>query len=102
MPDYFLVRLVNGPGFDPSRARREQELWDEHAAFMDELLDEGVVVLGGPIGDVDTEDVLLVVNVADEAEIRARLAPDPWANGILQIESVRPWTVWLRGVPEPP
>ena len=96
MPDYFLVRLVNGPEFDPSRARREQELWDEHAAFMDELLDEGVVVLGGPIGDVDTEDVLLVVNVADEAEIRERLAPDPWANGILQIESVRPWTVWLR------
>lgn len=101
MPDYFLVRLVNGPAFDPSRARREQELWDEHAAFMDELVDDGVVVLGGPIGDVDTEDVLLVVNVGDETEIRDRLASDPWANGIVQIDSVRPWTVWLRAAPEP-
>jgi hypothetical protein len=68
---------------------------------MDELVDDGVVVLGGAIGDVDTEDVLLVVNVADEAEIRGRLAPDPWANGILQIDSVPPWTVWLRGAPVP-
>jgi uncharacterized protein len=101
MADYFLVRLVNGPAFDPSRPRREQDLWDEHAAFMDDLVEDGVVVLGGPVGQVDSEDVLLVVDVADEAEIRDRLAADPWANEILQIESVRPWSVWLRGVPEP-
>jgi hypothetical protein len=70
----------NRPGGTLARGRREQELWDEHAAFMDELVDDGVV---------------------DEEEIRDRLAPDPWANGILQIDSVRPWTVWLRAAAEP-
>jgi uncharacterized protein YciI len=96
LADYHLVKLVNGPGFHPARPRREQDGWDEHAAFMDALTEEGVVVLGGPVGDVDREDVLLVVDVQDEAEIRARLADDPWADDILAIESVRPWSVWLR------
>jgi hypothetical protein len=96
VPDYHLVKVVNGPGFDPSRARRDQDRWAEHAAFMDALVDEGVVVLGGPVGDVDSEDILLVVDVEDEAEIRGRLAADPWADDILRIESVRPWSVWLR------
>jgi beta-phosphoglucomutase-like phosphatase (HAD superfamily) len=31
-----------------------------------------------------------------EAEIRARLAEDPWAEGILIVASVEPWSVWLR------
>jgi hypothetical protein len=36
------------------------------------------------------------VNVDSEAEIRARLADDPWAGSILKIERVEPWSVWLR------
>jgi len=30
------------------------------------------------------------------ATIRARLADDLWANDMLAIESVEPWSVWLR------
>jgi hypothetical protein len=30
---------------------REQDAWDEHAAFMEALVDDGFVVLGGPIGE---------------------------------------------------
>lgn len=26
----------------------------------------------------------------------ARLADDPWMDDVLAIESVRPWSVWLR------
>ena len=63
---------------------------------MDGLAEEGVVVLGGPVGDIDHDDVLLVVDVESEAEIRARLADDPWANDMLTIARVRPWSVWLR------
>jgi uncharacterized protein YciI len=95
--DYYLVRVARGPAWDHSRGRREQEGWDEHAAFMDALTDEGVVVLGGPVGDVDGEHTVLVVDVESEAAIRARLADDPWANSLLTIESVEPWSVWLRG-----
>jgi len=63
---------------------------------MDALVEEGVIVLGGPIGDGDGENSLLVVDVDSESAIRARLAEDPWADEMLTIESVRPWSVWLR------
>jgi uncharacterized protein YciI len=63
---------------------------------MDGLVDEGVVVLGGPLGEGDGEDSLLVVDVESEAAIRARLAEDPWADDLLTIKSVEPWSVWLR------
>jgi hypothetical protein len=42
----FAVRLVHGPGWDPSRQIREQDGWDEHAAFMDGLVDDGLIILG--------------------------------------------------------
>ena len=66
---------------------------------MDALTEEGVVILGGPVGEGDGEDVLLVVDVESEAAIRARLADDPWANDMLTIESVEPWSLWLRATP---
>lgn len=96
MADYYLVTLAKGAAWDHARRRRKQDGWNEHAAFMDRLTEEGVVILGGPVGEGDGEDVLLVVDLESEAAIRARLADDPWANGMLTIESVEPWTVWLR------
>jgi uncharacterized protein YciI len=95
--DYYLVRLARGPAWDHARRRREQDGWDEHAAFMDVLAAEGVVVLGGPVGEGDGEDALLVVDAESEAAVRARLAEDPWAGEVLTIASVEPWSVWLRG-----
>jgi uncharacterized protein YciI len=63
---------------------------------MDALAEEGTVILGGPVGEGDGEDTLLVVDAESEAAIRARLADDPWANEVLTILSVEPWSVWLR------
>jgi uncharacterized protein YciI len=97
MPDYFLVERGKGPLWDRARGRREQDGWDEHAAFMDALVAEGFIVLGGPIGEGDEGDnTLLVVDADDEAAVRARLGEDPWPLEVLTIESIRPWTVWLR------
>ena len=93
MADYYLVELANGPAWDPTRARRDQEGWDEHASFMDGLVDEGFVFMGGPIGD---GNVLEVVEADGEEAIRARLAADPWYETVLTIVSIRPWSVWLR------
>ena len=88
--------MVWGPERDPSRAIREQPAWDEHAAFMDALVDDGFVVLGGPLDD--GRDVLLIVEAPDEAAIRDRLAADPWATmGLLRIGSIRSWSIWLDG-----
>ena len=96
MAGYFLVDRAKGPAWDHSRPRREQAGWDEHAAFMDALAEEGFVVLGGPVGEGDGDNALLVVNAEDEAEIRTRLADDPWPDELLTIESIEPWTVLLR------
>ncbi len=92
----FVVTVVHGPSWDASRQTREQDAWDEHAEFMDALVDDGFVVLGGPIGD--GERVVLVVEAADERMIRARLDADPWAwMGLLKIGAIEPWTIWLDG-----
>jgi uncharacterized protein YciI len=94
--DYYLVERARGPAWDHSRRRREQNGWDEHAAFMDALVEEGIVVLGGPVGEGDGENVLLVMDADSEETIRARLADDPWGEDMLTTESVEPWSVWLR------
>ena len=44
------------------------------------------------------EQALHVVEAADENEIAARLAEDPWASaGLLRIGSIEPWALWLDG-----
>jgi uncharacterized protein len=93
---WFLVRETSGPAWDHARPRREQDGWDAHADFMDALVDDGFVVLGGPTGDPDTGDPVLAVEAEDEAAVRDRLATDPWMGTVLTIRSVEPWTVWLR------
>jgi uncharacterized protein YciI len=94
--DYYLVTNAKGPAWDHSRRRREQAEWDEHAAFMDRLVDDGFIVLGGPVGEGDGEDTLLIVDAESEQAVRSRLAEDPWADGVLTVASVKPWSVWLR------
>jgi uncharacterized protein YciI len=75
---------------------REQDGWDEHAAFMDGLVHNGFILLGGPLeGDRDT---LHVVDAPSEEAVRARFAEDPWAaNGMLAQASVERWTILLDG-----
>jgi uncharacterized protein YciI len=93
---HFALRMSKGPRYDHSRSRREQESWDEHAAFMDGLVEDGFVVLGGPIGD--GEQTMLVLEAEDEEEIRRRFEADPWTPmQILEIATIEPWTIWLDG-----
>lgn len=97
MPN-FALRLVHGPAWDESRQIREQDGWDEHAAFMDALVDDGLIILGGPVGD--GHQTLHVVEAADEQDVRARVGRDPWASaGLLQVGAVEPWALWLDSRP---
>ena len=70
----FLVTRERGPAWDHSRSMTDQVAWPEHAAFMNLLVDEGFVVLGGPVGE--GERVLLVVSADSEAAIRRRIEAD--------------------------
>jgi uncharacterized protein YciI len=97
----FAVRLVHGAAWNASRPIRSQDGWDEHAAFMDALVDDGFIILGGPAGEGDPPDETLhAVEAADEDEIRARLAQDPWARaGLLRVSTIEPWALWLDSRP---
>jgi uncharacterized protein YciI len=91
---FFAVTMVHGANWDPARGVREQARWDEHAAFMDRLTEEGFVVLGGPLSG--GARALLLIEAAGEQEIRARLAADPWEPmGLLHPGTVEPWSTWL-------
>jgi uncharacterized protein YciI len=96
MAGYYLVFRGKGPSWDHAKGRREQEGWPEHAAFMDGLVEDGVVVLGGPVGEGEGEDTLQIVEAESEEDVRARLAEDPWGEDMLVTKSVEPWQVWLR------
>ena len=93
---HYVVRLHRGGPWDWSRDMREQAGWDEHARFMDSLVDAGFVLLGGPLeGD---REVLWIVEAESEDAIRERLAEDPWAqSGMLHPTRVERWTVLLDG-----
>jgi len=92
---HFLVRQARGPAWNPALRRREQAGWDEHAAFVDRLADEGRVLLGGPVDLVDGEYAVLVVAAEDEAAARALFDPDPWRDGVLRTVGVERWNVWI-------
>ena len=93
---FFAVRLERGGPWDWSRDLREQDGWEEHARFMDSLVEAGFIVLGGPLGG--DREILHAISAESEAAVRDRLAEDNWArNGMLTIKSIEPWTVLLDG-----
>ncbi len=101
----FAVTTEKGANWDHSRQIREQQAWVEHAEFADELVERGIIILGGPIGGGSDDDIaLLAVEAPDETELRSIFSDDPWTvSGVFRIKEVRPWTLWLdsrRGTPE--
>ncbi len=95
MPMFLVVRLRSGPRWDASRPLEEQSDWPAHAAFMDDLVDSGFVVLGGPLAD--ERHVVLAVEAESQDAVHATLAGDPWTGSHLRTESVEPWTIRLDG-----
>ncbi|MGZ4400973.1 MAG: hypothetical protein ACXVYM_08885, partial [Gaiellaceae bacterium] len=47
----FAVIRQTGPAWDHSRPLREQAQWSDHADFMNGLVEDGFVLIGGPLGD---------------------------------------------------
>jgi hypothetical protein len=93
---YFFCTLIHGPAWDDARGIREQDGWHEHAAFMDRLVDDGLIVVGGPVGT--GEYTAHLIEAADQEQVRARLAEDPWAqDSHLAVGSLQPWSLWLDG-----
>ncbi|GCE09427.1 YciI family protein [Dictyobacter aurantiacus] len=96
---YFAVTLECGDNWDARYPMREQAYWDEHARLMDELVDDGFIVLGGPLGG--EEKVLLVIDAESRQALDAGLADDPWlVKGVRRIARVERWTILLESTHE--
>ena len=94
MGSTFIVTSAAGSNRDHSKGTRDQPYWDEHAAFIDQLVEEGFVMLGGPLPNEG--GAVLVVRAASEAEVRERLRRDPWyVHEILAPQSVRQWDIFI-------
>src|SRR2546430_17614362 len=99
MPMFLVVRRRSGPEYDHSKPLEEQSCWDEHAAFMDALVDDGFIVLGGVLGDeVRTAHA---VEAESEDAIRERLARDPRSGSHPGGDSIDQWTNRLHNRPTP-
>jgi uncharacterized protein len=88
-----LVRISAGPTWT-SGPPEAQPGWDEHAAFIDELIERGTMVMGGPFADYSGTLVMLENVTEDEA--RELFAEDPFVeNGVFVVDDVRAWNVYV-------
>jgi hypothetical protein len=84
----------SGPEFDPALPLEQQTGWPEHAAFMDQLVEDGHIVLGGTLPNLRTAHAMKADSVQEVRDIWAR---DPWHGSHLILESVEPWEIRLDG-----
>jgi uncharacterized protein YciI len=88
-----LVRFSAGPTW-ASGSILDQPGWQEHADFIDDLIERGVMVMGGPFAD-SSGSVSVLENV-DEHQAHAAISSDPFlANGVFVVEDVRAWNIFV-------
>jgi Uncharacterized protein conserved in bacteria len=98
MKNTFVAFSSAGPSRDFSKDTRGQPFWDEHAAFIDRLVAEGFISMGGPLVNEGgmPQGALLIINAEDENEVREKLKNDPWfTHGILKLESIKRWQIFI-------
>jgi len=94
---FLVVLRRSGPEYDHSKPLEQQSGWEEHAAFMDGLVEDGFIVLGGVLAD--EMRTAHAVEAGSEEEIRERLAQDPWSGSHLVVDSIDGWTIRLQRSP---
>jgi len=96
----FAVIRTRGPRWDDAQPLEGQEDWRAHADYMNALVDDGFMLLGGPL--TGTRDVLLIVRAENEQQVEARLAADCWTvKGLLRTLQVSPWPLRLGSLDHP-
>jgi uncharacterized protein YciI len=93
VPNRVVVLWRAGPTWT-SGSVREQPRWDEHAEFIDALIENGTFVMGGPFADNSGSMSLLEGVSVDEA--RQIIAQDPFVeNGVFVLDELREWDVFV-------
>jgi uncharacterized protein len=88
-----LVRFGAGPTW-ASGPPEDQPGWDDHAAFVDELVARGTMIMGGPLADYSGS--VSILEDVGEKEARELVGRDPFmANGVFVLDDVRAWNVYV-------
>ena len=97
MSCYAVIRDA-GPAWTEGKGAFEQPDVEAHAAFMNALAEEGVVLFAGPLAGSEQGriHVLLIANADNEAAVLDRLSADPWEQAQRVVTtSVEPWTLFV-------
>jgi uncharacterized protein len=100
----FAVNREAGPAWAGGHGAFEQPGVGDHAAFMKGLADEGVILFAGPLAGTESGRirVLLIADANNGAEVRQRLAADPWELADrITTTTIEAWTL-LVGALAPP
>jgi uncharacterized protein YciI len=88
-----IIRFRAGPTWT-SGPPEDQLGWDEHADFIDELVERGTMVMGGPLSDY-SGSVSLWEGVTVE-EARRIAADDPFMkNGVFVLDEILEWKIYV-------
>jgi uncharacterized protein YciI len=94
MKNTFVIFWAPGPAWVSGKTVREQPYWDQHAAFMDSLFENGMVLLGGPFADATGS--LVVVEAENEQEVADLFARDPFlVHDIFSLRLLKQWVLFL-------
>jgi uncharacterized protein YciI len=97
MSCYAVIRDA-GPAWTDGKGAFEQPGVEAHAAFMNSLAEEGVVLFAGPLAGSEQGriHVLLIANADSEAAVLDHLKADPWEQDQRVVTtSVEPWTLFV-------
>lgn len=94
MKTYYAAFLRPAAQWNPDKPVREQQLWDEHASFMDGLFESGVVILAGPFAD--RTGSMVIVKADSASQVYEMFRKDPWTqHDVLVVVDVKEWTIFL-------
>ena len=92
----FAVTRHAGPAWIDAKGAFEQPGVNDHAAFMNDLADEGLVLFAGPVAGSEAGRIRVrsIADAHDAADIRRRLAGDPWeiTHRVVTI-TIEPWNL---------
>lgn len=94
----FAVTREAGPSWTDGKGAFEQPAVNDHAAFMNDLADEGFVLFAGPLAgsEHDRIRVLMIAEADSETDIHRRLEDDPWARTQQVVTTrIEPWNLFV-------
>ena len=99
----FAVSREAGPAWTDSAGAFDQPGVGDHAGFMNNLAEQGVIRFAGPLAGTEAGRirVLLIADGDSETEIAQQLAADPWEIGQrITTTRIEPWTLLVGALPD--